>query len=129
MLPGSDRGVARSEVQGQTGSEGTAVGEGDREDCVSERYASQQGNPAVRGRCPACGSETLFLGNSGYVTCSVIGCVAPGAAAELLDRDHRLKTPERWALACRKTVELIGRVNGGADLTTELAEALVTFPR
>ncbi len=39
-----------------------------------------------------------------------------------------VKTPERWALACKTTVELIGRLNRGADLATEIAEALMTFP-
>ena len=28
-------------------------------------------NPKVQGRCPACGSNSLFLGESGYVTCTV----------------------------------------------------------
>lgn len=44
----------------------------------------QQGNPRVRGYCPQCRGETLFLGNNGYVTCSVIGCKDPGAAHDLL---------------------------------------------
>ncbi len=43
-------------------------------------------------------------------------------------RSEPEKTPERWALACKATVELIGRVNQGADLACEIAEALVTFP-
>lgn len=44
----------------------------------------QVGHPRVRGRCPSCGSDSLFLGSNGYVTCSVIGCKEPGAATDLL---------------------------------------------
>src|SRR6185436_14172643 len=32
----------------------------------------QVGFQRVRGRCPACGSDSLFLGSFGYVTCSVL---------------------------------------------------------
>ena len=41
-------------------------------------------HPRVRGRCPSCGSESLFLGTNGYVTCSVIGCKDPGAPTDIL---------------------------------------------
>jgi len=41
-------------------------------------------HPKVQGKCPSCGAESLFLGSGGYVTCSVIGCKAPGAATDLL---------------------------------------------
>jgi len=41
-------------------------------------------HPPVRGRCPSCGSESLFLGSGGYVTCSVIGCKNPGAPTAVL---------------------------------------------
>lgn len=44
----------------------------------------QVGYPRVRGRCPSCGSESLFLGANGYVTCSVIGCKDPGAPTDVL---------------------------------------------
>ncbi len=50
------------------------------------------------------------------------------AALRAAPRGEPEKTPERWALACKATVELIGRVNQGADLACEIAEALVTFP-
>lgn len=40
--------------------------------------------PAVQGRCPACGSSSLFLGDGGYVTCPRIGCSEPDAASTLL---------------------------------------------
>jgi predicted CxxxxCH...CXXCH cytochrome family protein len=38
----------------------------------------------LKGRCPSCGSESLFVGSGGYVTCSVIGCKNPGAAHDAL---------------------------------------------
>lgn len=44
----------------------------------------QVGHPRVRGRCPSCGAESLFLGSNGYVTCAVIGCKDPGAPTDLL---------------------------------------------
>jgi hypothetical protein len=38
----------------------------------------------VQGRCPACGSTSLFLGDGGYVTCPRIDCPEPDAASTLL---------------------------------------------
>jgi hypothetical protein len=36
--------------------------------------------------CPACGSTgTLFIGNGGYLTCSLIGCPDPCKAGDVLD--------------------------------------------
>jgi hypothetical protein len=29
-------------------------------------------------RCPSCGSQSLFLGSGGHLTCAVIGCKEPG---------------------------------------------------
>lgn len=39
----------------------------------------------VKGYCPACGGETLFLGSGGYVTCSRLDCARPEAVSTLLD--------------------------------------------
>src|SRR5437879_2984604 len=47
---------------------------------TKERY------PSVVGKCPACGWRGLFIGVSGYVTCSQIECPNPGAASDLLER-------------------------------------------
>ncbi|MCX5144633.1 DUF6085 family protein [Streptomyces sp. NBC_00338] len=38
----------------------------------------------IQGRCPACGSASLFLGEGGHVTCSRIDCPNPGAVDDLL---------------------------------------------
>lgn len=40
--------------------------------------------PRVQGRCPTCGSESLFLGEGGYVTCSWIECSRPDHASDVL---------------------------------------------
>jgi len=31
----------------------------------------------IRTRCPSCGHDTLFIGNGGHLTCSLIGCRQP----------------------------------------------------
>ncbi len=42
----------------------------------------------VQGHCPACGASSLFLASGGYVTCRVIDCPNPTAAADILaDRE------------------------------------------
>lgn len=43
--------------------------------------------PRLKGRCPACGNETLFRGSQGYITCSWWKCPDPGAAHETLMRE------------------------------------------
>lgn len=43
--------------------------------------------PRLKGRCPSCGSDSLFRGHGGYVTCAVIGCKDPGAAYDMLSRE------------------------------------------
>lgn len=44
------------------------------------------GLPLVKGRCPACGHASLFLGSGGYVTCSIAECREPDAASTMLER-------------------------------------------
>lgn len=46
------------------------------------------GLPLVRGHCPACGRQSLFLGSGGHVTCSTIDCRNPSAADEVLRHAH-----------------------------------------
>ena len=42
----------------------------------------------VAGTCPACGSQSLFLGSGGHVTCRIDKCPNPCAADEILaDRE------------------------------------------
>ena len=47
------------------------------------------GFPKVAGKCPACGSASLFLAVGGHVTCSVIGCPNPCEVADLLTAEQR----------------------------------------
>ena len=54
------------------------------EQTMSDTTWSYPGFPKVQGRCPACGKTTLFLGASGYVTCSLLRCPNPSAASDLL---------------------------------------------
>ncbi len=80
----------------------------------------QVGNPRVRGRCPSCDAETLFLGNNGYVTCSVIGCKDPGAPTDLL----ALTKAERSAALAAVQQEAEARVT---ELLTVLKEYVEWF--
>lgn len=41
-------------------------------------------HPRVKGYCPSCGGDALFVGTGGYVTCAKIGCENPGAATDVL---------------------------------------------
>lgn len=47
---------------------------------------------SIRGKCPACGHESLILGDGGYVTCSRLECPEPDAPSKLLEDGC---TPER----------------------------------
>lgn len=49
--------------------------------------------PKVEHRCPACNGNTLRL-YDGHITCSLLGCPDPCAAADLLDTP-----PARGAVA------------------------------
>lgn len=44
---------------------------------------------SVRGRCPLCRTETLFLGSGGFVTCSMADCPDPEAPSRLLQKGGR----------------------------------------
>lgn len=45
-------------------------------------------HPIVRGRCPACRGESLFLGSGGHVTCARLDCPDPCAADKQLHGEH-----------------------------------------
>lgn len=47
-----------------------------------------EGWPRVEGRCPSCGSSSLFVGLGGFVTCSRLDCADPTAVSDLLQRDE-----------------------------------------
>ena len=39
----------------------------------------------VRGTCPACANNTLFLGDGGHITCSWIDCPDPAFVDNMLN--------------------------------------------
>lgn len=41
------------------------------------RRGNAAGFPQVKGKCPACGWTSLFLGSGGYVTCANLDCPNP----------------------------------------------------
>lgn len=45
--------------------------------------------PRIVTRCPSCGSQTLFIGDGGHLTCALIGCPNPsvGRATDQLKAD------------------------------------------
>lgn len=43
------------------------------------------GYPQVRGKCPACGNNCLFLAAGGYVTCAIIEYPDPSSASVLIE--------------------------------------------
>jgi len=52
--------------------------------------------PSVQARCPACGSSgTLFLGDGGYITCSLVECPTPEAAHEAIEERAGANAYER----------------------------------
>lgn len=59
------------------------------------------GLPFVQGRCPACGRVSLFLGNGGYVTCSVIDCPNPSLADEQLHGEQPVEAATDTATVAR----------------------------
>lgn len=40
--------------------------------------------PWVQGRCPTCGSSSLFVGSGGYLTCGNLSCSRPESPSEAL---------------------------------------------
>lgn len=81
------------------------------------------GYPRVQGVCPSCRSHSLFLGEGGYVTCSVLGCRDPGLATDLLmlgDALGKLVTAARAMSAAegsaRREIRQAGKESEGAEV-------------
>jgi len=66
-----------------------------------ERY------PRLEHRCPACNGNTLRL-YVGHVTCSLIGCPNPVAAADLLDNQRGAVAAIRAIQEAACAVEIAG---------------------
>lgn len=59
-----------------------------------EIHVDAQGRfPNVAGRCPACGSSSLFLGAGGWVTCSLDKCPNPTAWADAMEHGRLSPAP------------------------------------
>ncbi|MFB8182611.1 hypothetical protein ACFC8N_42810 [Streptomyces sp. NPDC055966] len=73
-------------------------------------------SPIVQGRCPACGTTSLLVGDGGHVTCSLDVCPNPSAVDELLHGD----------IATRSTNTLLDRrmVASAALYNSTLVRAL-----
>lgn len=67
----------------------------------------------VQGRCPACGSSSLFLGSGGYVTCRVSDCSDPSAASDLLTNSGLLKATEQALVERNERLDRIERLARG----------------
>lgn len=51
----------------------------------------------VQGYCPMGCGKTLFLGDGGYVTCSLLGCPNPSAVSDLLETRETEHVVRLWA--------------------------------
>ena len=45
----------------------------------------------IKGRCPSCDHESLFVANGGYITCSIAECLNPTLASDLLEQGRALR--------------------------------------
>lgn len=62
-------------------------------------YADRIGKyPQIEGRCFACGGQTLFVGEGGYITCSYLSCPNPSAVNQVLL--NKLPAGEEWCACC-----------------------------
>ena len=57
------------------------------------RLLRERPRETVAGHCPACGWESLFLGDGGHVTCSRLDCPNPSAAHKMLHGSDNLDAP------------------------------------
>lgn len=45
----------------------------------------------VQGRCPSCGSRSLFVGSGGYLTCGWSKCLNPTLISDLVEQGKDLR--------------------------------------
>lgn len=85
----------------------------------------------IKGICPACGRETLFLGGEGYVTCSWLTCPNPAAASDVLEQRYdssmigRLERVDKLAGCNPRSVPAM-EAAWPRDARVEFREVLVT---
>lgn len=83
---GYDRGTRDALLAGETKLRRMADETAASETQAASTAPLAAGLPLVTGRCPACGTAGLFLGDGGYVTCSLIDCPEPDAASTVLEQ-------------------------------------------
>jgi len=68
---------------------------------------SDQKEQRIITPCPSCGHRTLFISDSGHLTCSLIGCSSPGVEATWNALQKHLKTmrgiADEWRAAYEDT--------------------------
>ena len=60
-----------------------------------ETEAEKKARDKIVTPCPSCGRTTLFIGNGGHLTCSLLGCKQP--SVERAIREHEAKVLEEAA--------------------------------
>ncbi|MEU6674808.1 DUF6085 family protein [Streptomyces sp. NPDC046925] len=82
----------------------------------------------VQGHCPACGRASLFLGEGGYVTCSIRECPQPDAVSELLadrETEHIVQLAEEGWTVRHPLIERLDDALMGCQLNAYMS----TFDR
>ncbi len=62
------------------GTDDDAVSRVQDVDSASDRVSAESAPWRIVTRCPSCGSQTLFIGSGGHLTCSLLGCPSPSVA-------------------------------------------------
>src|SRR5574343_1580528 len=75
-------------------------------------FGVAEGWPRVAGCCPACGGASLFVGEGGYVTCSMRPCPDPTAVADLLERPRGLDAESVAARLVQVICEIQDQLDG-----------------
>lgn len=119
------RALLATAPHGPQDAAGAAGADTEPSDGRSDAHTGAQQCGDVQGRCPACGGESLFLGDGGYVTCRRDTCPEPDAASTQLERQRA--TPP-VGLRDRIAHEL--HACGGPFMTTtaeDLADAVLAI--
>lgn len=82
--------------------------------------------PPVAGHCPACGAESLFLAESGHITCARLDCPRPTATDELLaerETEHIVAIGETSFTLRHPLIERLDDTLMGCDLHMRITAA------
>ena len=124
-IPGATRAVPRITARPVSPEVERAATERARQAAADSEKAAEwiaensSPHPLVQGRCPACNGSSLFLGSSGYVTCSRLDCPNPTAADDQLHR-VRPASPLRERLAAALIARIKQSVIAGPRLPGQI---------